>query len=151
MTHEVVTRHAVAVEGSAAELDRALREVTFGEVPLVRALVFARGLGLPRRDQNVLDAIVRRSRVIENVPGEGVAVALDGQFWRLRGRGPEPAAHAIVRFRAEDGLLSTETRVDVPRASRRKFARYWRLVRPFSGLIRRQVLQAAKRRAEAGP
>lgn len=150
MTHEVVTRHAVAVEGSAAELDRALRAVTFGEVPLVRALVFARGLGLPRRDQNVLEAILRRSQVVEDVPGEGVAVSLDGQFWRLRGRGPEPAAQAIVRFRAQDGLLSTETRVHVPLASRRKFGRYWWVVRPFSGFIRMQVLQAAKRRAEAG-
>jgi membrane protein implicated in regulation of membrane protease activity len=149
VTYEVVTRHAVAAAGSAATLDRALREVTFGEVPLVRALVFARGLGLPRRDQNVLDAILRRSEIVEDVPGEGIAVSLEGQFWRLRGRGPEPAAHAVVRFRAHDGMLSTETRVHVPPASRRKFARYWRVVRPFSGFIRMQVLQAAKRRAEA--
>jgi hypothetical protein len=146
---EFVTRHQVAAAGSAAALDRALREVTFGEVPIVRALVFARGLGLPRREERVLDAIGRRGSVVEDVPGEGVAVSVKGQFWRFRGRGPEPAATAIVRFRVADGLLSTETHVDVPPASRRRFVRYWRIVRPFSGLIRTQVLQAAKRRAEA--
>jgi membrane protein implicated in regulation of membrane protease activity len=151
MTYEFVTRHAVAVDGSAAALDRALREVTFGDVPLVRALVFARGLGLPRRDQNLVEAISRRAVVVEDVPGEGIAVALEGQFWRLRGRGPEPAATAFVRFRAEDGRLSTETRVQVPSASRRRFRRYWCVVRPFSGLIRRRVLAAARRRAEGAP
>jgi hypothetical protein len=146
---EFVMRHALEADCDAEALDRALREVTFGEVPLVRALVFARGLGLPRRDQNVLEAIRRRGVLLEDVPGEGVAVSLEGQFWRMRGRGPEPAAAAVVRFRAQDKLLATETRVHVPPASRRKFQRYWRVVRPFSGLIRMSVLRAAKRRAEA--
>jgi hypothetical protein len=55
-----------------------------------------------------------------------------------------------IDFRARPGSLTTETRVHVPDpVSRRKFVRYWRFVRPFSGLIRRQVLQAAKRRAES--
>jgi hypothetical protein len=48
------------------------------------------------------------------------------------------------------GSLSTETRVHIEDpGSRRKFARYWRVVRPFSGLIRVSILRAAKRRAEA--
>lgn len=150
MTVEFVTRHAVAVDGDAAALDRALRAVTFGDVPLVRALLLVRGLGVPRRDQKVLEAIQRRATVLEDIPGEGVTVSLRGQFWRLRGRGQEPPATAVVRFRAVDGMLSTETRVHVPDpVSRRKFARYWRIVRPFSGLIRLLVLRAAKRRAEA--
>jgi hypothetical protein len=149
MTDEFVTRHAVAAEGDAPALDHALRDVTFGDVPLVRALVFARGLGLPRRDQKVLATIGRRATVLEDVPGEGVVVSLQGQFWRLRGRGPEPPATAVVQFRATNGMLSTETRVHVPPGSRARFVRYWRIVRPFSGFIRAQVLKAAKRRAEA--
>jgi hypothetical protein len=40
--------------------------------------------------------------------------------------------------------------VNVPDpVSGRRFGHYWRIVRPFSGLIRMRVLQAAKRRAEA--
>lgn len=148
MTSEFVTRHSVAAAGDAAALDRALREVTFGDVPLVRALLFARGLGLPPREQTVVEAIGRRGTVIEDVPGQGMDVSLAGQFWRLRGSGPEEAATARVSFRAQDGVLSTETRVQVPPASRKRFVRYWHVVRPFSGFIRMQVLQAAKRRAE---
>ena len=145
---DVRTRYELAVDADAAAADRALREVTFGDVPLVRALVFARGLGLPARDQKVVAAFVRRAELVEDVPGR-VTVRLEGRFWRLRGGGTEPAATATVGFLAEPGMLSTETRVHVPAASARRFRRYWRVVRPFSGVIRKQVLAAAKRRAEA--
>ncbi len=46
--------------------------------------------------------------------------------------------------------LSTETRVHVADPpARRKFRRYWFVIRPFSGLIRILLLRAARRRAEA--
>jgi hypothetical protein len=148
--YEFRTRHEIRVDADAARADSALREVTWGDVPLVRALVFARGLGRPRGSGRVLSALARRAAVVEDVPGEGVVLSLTAQFWRLRWRGPETPATALVEFRARDGALATETRVHVPDpASRRKFARYWLVVRPFSGLIRAQVLRAAKRRAEA--
>ena len=149
MTYEVATRHTLAVDADAEVADRALREVTFGDVPLVRALVCARGLGLPPRHERIVDAMRGRAAVVEDVPGERLTFALEGQFWRLRGRGAEPAARATVGFRATPGLLATETHVSVPAASARRFRRYWFVVRPFSGLIRNQVLHAAKRRAEA--
>ena len=149
-TYDFSTRHAVAVAVDPVRADRALREVTFKEVPLVRALLLARGLGLRKAEGTVLGAMVPRATVLEDVPGEGVVLTLSGQFWRLRGRGPEAPATAVIDFRALPGSLATETRVHVPDpVSRRKFERYWRIVRPFSGLIRMVVLRAAKRRAEA--
>ena len=149
-TYEFRTRHEVSVAADAARADRALREVTWGEVPLVRALVFARGLGRARGSDRVLAALARTAAVVEDVPGEGVILSLTRQFWGVRWRGPESPATAVVEFRALDGALATETRVHVPDpASRRKFARYWMVVGPFSGLIRKLVLRAAKRRAEA--
>ena len=148
--YDFSTRHAVAVAVDPVRADRALREVTFKEVPLVRALLVARGLGLRRAEDTVLGAMVPRATVLEDVPGEGVVLTLSGQFWRLRGSGPEAPATAVIDFRALPGSLATETRVHVPdQVSRRKFGRYWRIVRPFSGLIRMVVLRAAKRRAEA--
>jgi hypothetical protein len=47
-------------------------------------------------------------------------------------------------------LLETETRVLAtgPRA-KRAFAAYWLVVRPGSGLIRRELLRAVARRAES--
>ena len=148
-TYEFSTRHEVAVAVDPARADRALREVTFKEVPLVRGLLLARGLGLRRAEDTVLGTMVPRATILEDVPGEGMVLTLSGQFWRLRGRGPEAPATAVIDFRALPGSLSTETRVHVPDpVSRRKFAQYWRVVRPFSGLLRLVVLRAAKRRAE---
>ena len=147
--YEFRTRHEVAVEADAARVDRALRDVTFKDVPLVRGLLFARGLGIRRGTDRVLATMVPRASVLEDVPGEGIILRLNGQFWRLRGEGPEAAATAVVDFRAQPGALTTETRVHVPDPiSRRKFARYWHVVRLFSGIIRVLVLRAAKRRAE---
>jgi hypothetical protein len=148
--YEFSTRHAVAVAVDPAQADRAMREVTFKEVPLVRVLLLARGIGMRRGEDTVLASMVPRATVLEDVPGEGVVLTLSGQFWRLRGRGPEAPATAVIDFRALPGSLATETRVHVPDpVSRRKFGHYWRIVRPFSGLIRMVVLRAAKRRAEA--
>ena len=47
-------------------------------------------------------------------------------------------------------LLTTETRtVTTDPTSRLAFRRYWRVVRPFAGVIMRRWLQLAKRDAEA--
>jgi hypothetical protein len=147
---EFAARHGVAVAADRDRVDAALREVTFREVPVVRALLFVRGLGARRGGERVLAAMMRRATVVEDVPGEGIVLSLTGPFWRLRGRGAEAPATAVVDFRAGPGSLTTETRIHVPDPeSRRKFARYWRVVRPFSGLTRVLVLRAAKRRAES--
>ena len=46
-------------------------------------------------------------------------------------------------------LLATETRVDAQGPARVGFAIYWLVIGPFSSLIRRRWLAAAKRRAES--
>jgi hypothetical protein len=53
-----------------------------------------------------------------------------------------------ANFRVSGGRLTTETRVLLTdQRSRRAFGRYWLLIQPFSGLIRRQWLAAVTRRA----
>lgn len=57
-------------------------------------------------------------------------------------------AKMALNFRVSAGELTTETRVQLTdQRSRRAFARYWLLIRPFSGLIRREWLAAIARRA----
>ena len=148
--YEFAERHAISIAAEAADVDLALRGVTFGDVPLMRVLLFLRGIGRPAADETVLRAISRRARTLEDVPGEGIVLSLGGRFWRVRGGGDEPPAAAVIDFRVKEGRLTTETRVHVDHLpSRRKFARYWRVIRPFSALTRILVLRAAKRRAEA--
>jgi hypothetical protein len=54
-----------------------------------------------------------------------------------------------LAFDLNGDTLSTETRVQLTDdRSKRAFARYWLVVRPFSGVIRRFWLRAIARRAE---
>ena len=148
-SYEFAARYGVAIHAEARVAEQAVRDVTFREVPVVRMLLLLRGLGTGHADQQVLTAMARLGSVLDDVPGEGLVLGIRGRFWRVRGDGDEPEASAIVDFRADRGSLTTETRVHVPEGvSRRRFARYWRVVGPFSGVTRRQILRAAKRRAE---
>jgi hypothetical protein len=147
--YEFSERHRIDVRADAAAIDRAVREVTLRDLPVARALVLLRGIRA-QTDRPVVEELGRFGRVLDDVHGEGLVLGLEGQFWRLRGGSGEPRAQAVLDFRAAAGELSTETRVHVSEpGARRKFARYWRVIRPFSGLLRILLLRAAKRRAEA--
>jgi hypothetical protein len=107
-------------------------------------------------------------RVLAESPPSELLLGLEGQFWRLTGnvctpsevdfrtRAPAPgSARAVWNFQLqarEDGTteLTTETRVQCADAgARRRFLPYWYFIRPASGLIRRAVLRAIRRAAEA--
>lgn len=162
-------RHQLSIRAEPQRVDRALRDVRLAEIRVVRALFALRGLSrVAKARARLLDT--RGGVLLADIPGEGLVLGLTGQFWRLRGgRDRRPRSReefasyvrpdsckAVVEFRVTPGprgasLLSTETRVHVAdAAARRRFRRYWWVVRPFSGLIRILVLRAAKRRAEAG-
>jgi hypothetical protein len=119
-----------------------------------------RGLGL------TLDDLLRGGfTLLGERPGEELLLGLVGRFWRADGGIVRVAAgewrewdrpgyaKAAWSFTLEPGAggvrLATETRVRcTDAASRRRFLRYWRLVGPFSGLIRRDLLRAVRRAAE---
>ena len=99
-------------------------------------------------------------------PGEEIVLGIAGRFWRPTGNvspfsesnfcGAVPVglARAVWNFHVRSlgprrTVLSTETRVVCgDAASRLKFRTYWVLVRHFSGLIRRQMLNAVKHDCE---
>ena len=164
--YEFSERHRISIAAPPERIDAAFRAVSIADVPIARALWFVRRLGRPYGDATKpfvggeLPGIV-----VDDARGEGIVLGLTGQFWRLRGaRDPgrprtaeeflayerPDTCKAVIDFRVGPASLTTETRVHVgDPASRRKFARYWRVIRPFSGLIRILLLRAARRRAEA--
>jgi hypothetical protein len=100
-------------------------------------------------------------------PGEELVLGTVGRFWRAGGetrpitpgrfREPTPpgtakAAWSFAVGRVPGGTeLRTETRVlCADLAARRRFRAYWLLIRPFSGLIRREMLAAVRSAAESG-
>jgi hypothetical protein len=165
--YEFVERHSLAIDAPAGRIDAAVREVSIADLPLARALWWVRRLGRPYGDTTKpfvggeLPGVV-----LEDVAGEGLVLGLTGQFWKPLGGERDPArprtaeeflayergdtCKAVIDFRVAPGALSTETRVHVADpAARRAFRRYWRVIRPFSGLIRVLLLRAARKRAEA--
>ena len=120
-----------------------------------------RGLG-PTLDQLLRGGFT----LLDERPGEELLLGLVGRFWRADGGivrvaagewrewerpGYAKAAWNFTLAPGADGAvrLATETRVRcTDAASRRPFLRYWRLVGPFSGLIRRDMLRSIRRAAE---
>lgn len=165
-TYEFAEHHSLAVRAPAARIDAAFRSVSIADIPIARALWWLRRFGRTHGDPTKpfvggeLPGVV-----LEDVPEEGIVLGLTGQFWRPFGaRDPgtpstaegflaysrPDACKAVVDFRVGSASLSTETRVHVgDPGARRKFRRYWFVVRPFSGLIRILLLRAARRHAEA--
>jgi hypothetical protein len=113
------------------------------------------------------DMLASGFTVIGERPGEELVLGTVGRFWRARGelcpisparfREPAPPGTAkaawnfAVGRRSDGGTeLRTETRVlcaDV--ATRRRFRAYWTLIKPFSGLIRLEMLAAVRSAAES--
>ena len=124
--HEV---HSIAC---ARTLDDALATPLAAD-PVVRVLFRARGL---RTDGTIAD-LFARMHFDEIVRDENeVVFAGTGAPWR-GGR-----VHFAMNFRRDGRELSTETRVQaVDEQARRVFLRYWRVIGPFSGLIRRRWLK----------
>jgi hypothetical protein len=177
--HDVVERHRRRVHATPAATEAAVRALTAREVPVARALVVVRSLPArlgPRGrktpsapDRPLLTQLLASGfTVLLDRPGE-VVVGLIAQMWRPGGRVVRPDGLAGFAAFAEPGFvraamsvavdgddgatwLVTETRVRATDpAARRASGRYWLLIRPFSGLIRREWLRSIAVRAESVP
>lgn len=174
--YEFAARHHEHVTASPERALAAAKDATPAEMRLVRTLFALRSLPARLTRGGGLPADPRRSLAAQMVEFGFVPLAEDerevvlgfvGQPWRLSGgsmprfgtarewlafaeRGYVKAAMSF--WAVPEGLgtrLKTETRIHATDSvSRRRFARYWRVIRPGSGLIRRSWLRAAKRRAE---
>ena len=145
--YEFSERHSIRVAAPPARIDAAVRTVAAEDMPLVRFLFRLRALGgrTPARKP-----FVEHARCLDDAAAEGIVLGLTGDFWKPRGNRSGTSCEAVVDFRIVGGTLSTETRVHVEDpAARRKFARYWRVIRPFSGMTRILFLREVRRRAEA--
>jgi hypothetical protein len=161
-------RHRHPTTAPTADLLAAVERVTWAEVPVMRALLRVRSAGhlrLPPNRPILEDMAALGFTVLCRTDDEVVAAAI-GRPWAPAGdRGrpladqPTPGrffvdfsapgwAKMITNFRVSGGELTTETRVLLTDdGSRRAFRRYWLVIRPFSGLIRRRWLAAIVRRA----
>lgn len=155
-----------------ADLSRSIVTKTLLTIRALPAWLAAAAAGRPRPARRsgavTLAAFERLGFVVlaERPPVE-MLIALQGRFWTLDGalesldeataRQPVPPGRARAGWNFAltpeprgTTVLSTETRIlCADAATRRRFLRYWRVIRPGSGLIRRAMLASVKRAAEA--
>ena len=151
-------RHSLHVNATPEAALAAARETRFEDVPLVAALYRLRGLRAAPRGQIWSSMQAQGFRL-----HDPETLVLIGRPWTPSGGYrldedflgfAEPGfAKMTMDLRAvpegDGARLETETRVLLTdAAARRRFAPYWLVIRPFSGLIRRRWLRAAKQCAE---
>ena len=145
----------------------ALATVQWSDLRLTAPLMLIRSLGRTRGgfDRRLLDQ--GPVRLLHADPPRYAAAAAIGRPWQLRPeRGPEALSLSDVLTFDDPGWLKygmdftltpksrDRTRVTTTTLcqptdayARRRFAPYWRLIRPFSGLVRREMLSAVARQA----
>lgn len=164
---DVASRYATVIAAPRARVVATAEAYRLDRSPVTRLLFRLRGLG-------AAPATLRASfsggsfTLLAETPGEEVVFGTFGRFWALAERrnmmAPADAcafaafarpgwAKAAVNLRF-DALgptttrLATETRVlCVDAAARRRFALYWAMIRPFSGVIRRILLRGIREEA----
>jgi len=133
---------------------------------IVRALLKLRGI--PSHTSTGIEGWKKMGfAVLEQQENKEIILGLIGQFWKASGKVQpctpnefhsfkNPAfAKAVWNFEITPSnqnqvLLETETRILCgSEEARKQFARYWFFIRPFSGLIRKEILRIVKRKAES--
>jgi hypothetical protein len=172
--YDVVEHHETVVNAPVGTTYRAVRDFDLARSPVVLALLALRGLpslfrGAATPSLRIgLDEIVRTGFVVlADEPNREIVLGVVGKFWQ-----PSSGIHRIeageftgfdtpgfaksawnffVSERTSGGsTVVTETRVlCTDEDARRKFKLYWRLVGPYSALIRRVMLGRIKRDAES--
>jgi len=162
--YDVAERYQIVVHAPPKRVCDAVRSLDLSRSPVARALLRLRGM--PEKCLT-LDGLLRTGFIIlAEVPDKELVLGLVGRFWSLAGdlqsldavgfrsfdrSGYAKATWSFSLEPQEENLtrLITETRVVcLDSASRRMFRFYWLLIKPFSGLIRREALRAVKRAAE---
>jgi hypothetical protein len=171
--YDLGERHELLVAADRPAVRESIDELDLLRVPIVAALFAARSLPALLTDRGWRDRprrlglhelTARGFRLLAD-RDDGIVLGLAGRFWTARGGIVPLAEGEFERFdgpghvrcawsielgeRDGDTLLATETRVAAADdGAREKMARYWRVIGPFSGLVRLEMLRAIARRAE---
>ena len=172
--YQFFERHSARIHAQPQQVMQAIRQSTFGDMKSLRTLLQIRGAvlrihdaGDVLQDKRVLDAFSASGYLSggneheivmyggANVRAKrGLEVRSVKEFVDYREQGAVKMAYGFNVEDAGDGwsTITTETRVvATDDLTRRGMARYWRLIVPGSGLLRRQWLDGIKKRAESMP
>jgi hypothetical protein len=166
-------RHEIAIQAPPDRVRAALDQVSWADIGVmetlgrIRSIAMGRGAGRGGLPPTSIVNSVKSPRsgffLLDDTPREFV-FGLAGQPWNnaavrlnaaefrnwARAGSIKVAANFLIEDAGNGGSrVVTETRIAAcDAASRRKMAQYWALIYPGSGMVRRSMLEAVRRRAE---
>ena len=162
--YDVSARYETIVRASVKQTYVAARHLDMRESTIIQLLYRLRGM--PAKGLTLNGMIDSGFVLLADDTGQEIVLGLVGRFWTPSGTLEKIDAAGFAAFH-QPGLakaafniafaplsgtssrVTTETRVYCPDAtSRRRFRRYWMLIAPFSGWIRKEWLRLIKARAE---
>lgn len=155
--------HQTTIEASVEKIFPTIEHLDFSQSKIIRFLFALRGM--PSSMMNTDGLEKHRFFVLEKKVNQEIIIGLIGQFWKPNGNLQAFSPDEFIEFNkpgfakatwsfsliANDGhtQLETVTRIQcTDEYSRRRFSWYWFFIKPFSGLVRLEILKALKRKAE---
>lgn len=158
-------KHSILIHASPEKVSSVTENLDASSSWIIRLLLTLRGI--PHSTSKGIDGWKKMGFVVlEQHPGKEIILGLIGQFWKATGKIQRCTKEQFISFddpgfaktiwnfelstQADNQvLLETETRIfSLGETVRKKFARYWFFIRPFSGLIRAEMLRIIKKKAE---
>ena len=157
-------KHSISILSDRLTISSLLENFDFRESKIIRVLFWLRGM--PSKSVSVKSLTKGGFIELERVQDDEIVIGLIGQFWKANGNLQKFEPLEFITFDKPNFLkgawnfkidqkevnscsLSTETRVFCTDGiSKRRFSKYWFVVKPFSGLIRMEMLRAIKKSAE---
>ncbi len=165
--YDIMARYETTVQASVKRTYAAARHLDMRRSTSIRMLYRLRGM--PAKGLTLDGMIDTGFVLLADAAGQEIVLGLVGRFWTPSGYLEKVDAAGFAAFH-QPGLakaafniaftplsdassrVTTQTRVYCPdNTSRRRFRRYWMLISPFSGWIRKEWLKIIKARAEQGP
>jgi hypothetical protein len=164
--YDVREYHQTFIRASSEDVYRNLKSMDFRSSRVARILLWLRAGGKPAGSVTLEQFWQTGFLLLSDVPNQEVVLGLVGRFWTPSGgrlqispqqfipfddpRYGKVAFNFLLTEQPGGTLLATETRVKLFRYPERfYFHCYWTLIRPFSGLIRKEMLRQVKRACES--
>lgn len=157
--------HSIVIKSDAGKVYENILQMNFSDSWIIRLLFKLRGL--PSGTIKGIAGLQEMGfTLLETEPDREIILGLVGQFWKPHGNIQSCTPAAFIEFSQADFAkttwnfeiiqlddknirLATETRIlCLSEVVRKRFARYWFFIRPFSGLIRMEILRSIKRASE---
>ncbi|HEY5824893.1 MAG TPA: hypothetical protein VIT44_11030 [Cyclobacteriaceae bacterium] len=157
-------KHSILIKKDSSEIWSTTDHMDFSGSWIIRTLFALRGM--PARMTNRKGLQKGRFIRLEQKENEEIIIGLIGQFWKANGNLKQFDPTEFINWNQPDFLkatwnfelipegnftrLETETRIQcLSKKSLSRFKRYWFFIRPFSGLIRKEILRGIKKKVES--